>query len=218
MVDMVGQNRVDLASVLQRMPPGAKQNFLAALNAKYPDFNQGQFGIEKKVGEKYTSGNVSDQLLAINTAREHMKTFGQLADALDNGDVKVLNKIGNELGLQFGSDKKSNFNIAAQAFGGEVGKAFDGAGVVAGERAEAQKNFNDAMSKGQFKGAIKTVDALLAGKQKSAQDSYNAGRQGKPNFGNGGAAQEPTATGPGGHKIAFRQGKWVDAATGEPVK
>ena len=28
----------------------------------------------------------------------------------------------------------------------------------------------------------------------------------------GGNAGEPTATGPGGHKIAYRNGRWVDAA------
>jgi hypothetical protein len=143
----------------------------------------------KKVQEKYTSGNVSDQLLAIGTAREHMKLFGRLADALDTNDTQLLNTIGQQVGVQFGSDKKTNFDIAAQAFGGEVGKAFDGAGVVAGEREQAQKNFRSQMSKGQFRGAIQTVDSLLAGKQKSAKDAYEVTRKGQPNFGDQSGAQ-----------------------------
>jgi hypothetical protein len=183
MIDMVGQGRVDLATALQRVGPGAKDAFLKQLDAKYPGYSQATYGVEKKVEEKFTSGNVSDQLMAINTAREHMKTFRSLADALDNTDVQALNKLGNAFGVQFGSDKATNFRIAAQAFGGEVGKAFDGAGVVAGEREQAEKNFNDAMAKGQFKGAIETVDKLLAGKQKSAKETYEQNKQGKPNFG-----------------------------------
>jgi hypothetical protein len=41
--------------------------------------------------------------------------------------------------------------------------------------------------------------------------AQTAGRQ-------GGGQQEVTATGPGGHKIAYRGGKWVDAATGNPIQ
>ncbi len=184
--------------VSARTPMSVKQDLLAEVKGIKPDFNSGDFSVEQKVKEKYTSGNVGDQLLAIGTAREHMKTFGALADALNNGNVQKINQIGNELGLQFGSDAKTNFNIAAQAFGGEVGKAFDGAGVVAGEREEAQKNFNDAMSKGQFKGAIQTVDNLLAGKQKAAKEAYGQGVQAKPNFGGGAAQSGASATQPAG--------------------
>lgn len=33
-----------------------------------------------------------------------------------------------------------------------------------------------------------------------------------------GGAQEVTATGPNGHKIAYRGGRWVDAASGKPIQ
>jgi hypothetical protein len=168
-----------------RTPMSVKQSLLAEIKQLKPDFNSGDFDVEKKVREKFTSGNVADQLMAINTAREHMKTFRRLADALNNGNVQLLNKVGNEIGVQFGSDKATNMHIAAQAFGGEVGRAFDGAGVVASERKQAEDAYKDSLSKGQFSGAIDTVDELLAGKQRSAKQSYDTGREGKPNFGQG---------------------------------
>lgn len=195
MVDMVGQGRVDLQTALQRVPPQAKESFMSSLNAKYPGFNQSTYGIGKNVGEAFTAGPQGQQLTAINTAREHMKTFQALAEALDNGNMQASNQIGNALGVQFGNDKATNFKIAAQAFGGEVGKAFDGAGVTEGERKQAQGAFNPNMSPQQFRGAIQTVDSLLAGKQKSLQSSYESGRQGKPNFGGteAGRTQQPPA-------------------------
>lgn len=173
-------------AISARTPLSVKAAMAAEVKKLNPDFNTGDFDVEKKVRELYTSGPVAQQLLAINTAREHMKTFTEVAAALDNGDVQSLNKLGNALGIQFGSDKATNFRIAAQAFGGEVGRAFDGAGVIGAEREQAQNNFNAAMSKGQFKGAIQIVDKLLAGKQKSAQDTYEINKQGKPNFGSQG--------------------------------
>lgn len=185
MVDLVGNRQMDLATALSRMPPSAKETFAAALKDKYPDFNQGEFGVAKKVLEKYTSGNVSDQLLAIGTAREHMKTFGALADALNNNDTQAVNKLGNTLGVQFGSDKVGNAKIAASALSGELGRAFDGAGVVGSERQEWEQKLAPYLSSGQFAGAIKTADALLAGKQHSAEQSFNSGIKAKPNFGGG---------------------------------
>lgn len=191
-VKMVGDGKVDLPTMMARLPAGARQTFLSDVNAYNPTYSQSTYGVEKKVEQKFTSGNVSDQLMAIGTAREHMKTFSRLADALKNGDMQALNQIGNALGIQFGSDKATNFKIAAQAFGGEVGRAFEGAGVVAGERKEAENNFNAAMANGQFKGAINTVDELLAGKQRSAKQAYDSARQGKPNFGNQSTPSAPT--------------------------
>lgn len=187
-------SQLKLADVLPpRAPASVRQAALNQILAKYPDFSSSDYDVSKKVKEQYTSGDVGRQLLAINTAREHMKTFGSLADALDNGNTAQLNKIGNEFGIQFGSDKATNFKIAAQAFGGEVGKALDGSGVTAGEREQAQSAFNPNMSPAQFRGAVATVDALLAGKQKAAQETYNAGtKTAKPNFGGGSQGGGPT--------------------------
>lgn len=193
--------KLKLADVLPaRAPASVRQAALNQILAKHPDFASSDYDVEKKVAENATSGGLSQQLMAINTARNHMQTFSKLADALDNGNVQAVNKLGNLIGVQFGSDKATNLQIAAKAFGGEVGKAFDGAGVTAGERADAEKQLSEASSPAQFKGAIQTVDELLSGKQKSAQQSYNVGRQGKPNFGgaNGGGGQANSGAPPAG--------------------
>lgn len=186
----------DIVSV--RTPMSVKTALLNEVKGIKPDYNSGDFEVEQGVKKQATSGQVGQQLLAIGTAREHMKLFSQLADALDSGNVQALNKIGNAFGIEFGSDKATNFKIAQQAFGGEVGKALDGAGVVAGEREQAQKAFDAAMSKGQFKGAVQTVDKLLAGKQKAAHDWFDQGVQAKPNFGQESAAPAAQSQ---GHKV-----------------
>lgn len=218
MIDDVGQGRMDLNTALSRVPPAGKAQFTKELAAKYPNYNQQTYGVAKNASEAFTSGDQGKQLTAINTVREHVPVFRQLAEALDNGDVQAINKIGNTVGINFGSDKATNFRIAGQAFGGEVGKALDGAGVTEGERKSAQEAFSSAMSRQQFEGALKTVDALLAGKQRSLKQSYDQSQQGKPNFGGEqGAPATHTATGPNGHKIKVVNGRWVDAQTGAPI-
>jgi hypothetical protein len=169
--------------VSARTPMSVKSAILAEVKSIKPDFNSGDFQVEQNARNEAVSGSVGKQLLAIGTAREHMKTFSALADALDNSDGQALNKLGNALGVQFGSDKATNLAIASQAFGGEVGRAFDGAGVIGKEREQASAAYANYLSKGQFKGAVQTVDQLLAGKQKAAHQWFDQAVQGKPDFG-----------------------------------
>lgn len=171
-----------------RTPMAIKQQFAAEVHQANPQFNSGDFTVEQKAREAFTSGNYSQQLTSINTAREHMKTFTSLANALDNGDVQGMNKIGNAFGVQFGSDKVTNFNIAKQAFSSEVGKAFAGASVAEGDRKEIGEQISAASSPAQLRGVAKTADALLAGKQTALQQTYKQSQQGSPNFGGGAAA------------------------------
>ncbi len=196
-----------------RTPMSVKQQFAAEVKAINPQFNSGDFTVEQKAREAFTSGNYSQQLNAINTAREHMKTFSQLADALSNNDVQSLNKIGNAFGVQFGSDRATNFQIASQAFGGEVGKAFEGAGVTQSERDSASKSFSPNMSPGQLKGAAMTVDRLLAGKQTALQQTYDQSQKAKPNFGSSSSAAPSgfTVTAPNGKVYTFKDQGSADA-------
>jgi hypothetical protein len=193
--------------VSSRTPMATKQAILAEVKGIKPDFNSGDFEVEQKVKQDATSGTVGKQLLAIGTAREHMKQFSILADALDNSDSQLYNKIGNALGIQFGSDKATNLKIASQAFGGEVGRAFDGAGVIGKERETASAAYADYLSKGQFKGAVQTVDKLLAGKQQAAHDWFDKGVQAKPDFGQ--SAQTPGTPPPGASHAVIVNGRTV---------
>src|SRR5262249_43629476 len=120
-VQAVAAGRMKIGDVITpRTPLPARKRFLAAVMNVNPQFNSADFDIEKGVRKAFTSGSYSQNLNAINTAREHMGTFFKSAQELNNGSVRALNALGNALSLQFGSDKVSNFNIAKQFFSGEV--------------------------------------------------------------------------------------------------
>jgi len=160
--------------------------------------NKIQYGAATAEEKAFTSGSQGQQLTAINTARNHMQTFKDTADALHNDNLLLANRLGNTLGMQFGSDKATNFNIARSAFAGEVGKAFAGANVGVSDRQELIDKISAASSPAQLKGYADTADKLLEGKQKSLKDSYQQGMQGKPNFGGGGGGAPIFARDPQG--------------------
>jgi hypothetical protein len=167
--------------------------------------NKMAYGTETAEQKAFTSGSQGQQLTAINTARNHMQTFKDTADALDNNNFLKANQIGNYLGMQFGSDKATNFNIAKSAFAGEVGKAFAGANVGVQDRQELMDKISAASSPAQLKGYADTADKLLEGKQKSLKQSYDQAMKGQPNFG-GNASETKTYQ---GHTYAKQSdGSW----------
>ena len=178
-------------------------------------------GYRRKLQEEFTSGDAARSLTAFNTAIEHAKQLDAATDALDNGNVRALNAIGNQLGYQFGSDKTTNFNVIKNALSGEISKVFKGGGATDAEIEQVQKPFSTANSPAQLKGAIAAAETLMASKRDALQQQYESGRQGKPNFGTeqqaqhkaGGAAQGlpegKTGTGSDGKKYIVKDGKWA---------
>ena len=124
----------------------------------------------------------------------------QAADALDNGDVRGLNAIGNQLGYQFGSDKTTNFNVIKNALSGEISKVFKGGQATDAEIKQVEQPFSSANSPAQLKGAIDNAVALMNSKRNALQQQYQAGVQAKPNFGGGQAAQQAVQQ-TTGHKL-----------------
>ncbi len=170
-----------------RTPMSVKEQFAAEVRAIKPDFNSGDFAVEQKVKQSFTSGTYSQQLNAINTARQHMQTFKDMANALDNGSSQALNSVKNAWNTQFGSDAPTNFTIAKDAFSGEIGKALAGAGVTQGDRNKVEEAIKASESPKQLLGAANTADALLAGKQTALKSTFNQGMKAQPNFGEQGA-------------------------------
>jgi hypothetical protein len=170
-------------AVSARWPLATKAAFAAEVKSINPNFNSGDFDVEKKVREDFTSGTDSNTLNSINRAREHMQVFLQTAKDLDNGNVQAFNRLGKAFETQFGSDKATNLSIAKQAFSSEVGKAFAGASVAEGDRKEIGSQISSASSFQQLAGVARTADQLLAGAQKVLKQKYDQGTQGKPNFG-----------------------------------
>ncbi len=166
-----------------RTPQTVKEALLKEIKQINPNFNSGDFSIEQRVKEEFTSGAAAQNLTAFNTAIEHAKQLQGAADALQNGDAVALNKLGNQLGYQFGSDKMTNFNVIKNALTGEISKVFKGGQATDAEIKAVQDPFNAANSPAQLKGAIENAVKLMNSKRDALKQQYQSGVQAKPNFG-----------------------------------
>jgi hypothetical protein len=192
-----------------RTPMSVKQSLLQEVKGINPQFNSGDFSIEQAVKKQFTSGDAAKNLTAFNTAIEHANQLGQAADALNNGNMPTLNKIGNALGYQFGSDKMTNFNVIKNALAGEISKVFKGGQATDAEIKAVEEPFSSANSPAQLKGAINNAVKLMNSKRDALQQQYQQGVNAKPNFG-GGAKDQVSVTDPRGVTHVFPDQKSAD--------
>jgi hypothetical protein len=137
---------------------------VAAVKAVNPNYNSGDHDIENSVRKYMTSGQGGATLTAASTLTHHLDLYDKAVDAVNNGDVKALNTIGNELGVQMGSDAQTNLNLIRQGVAMEAARVYTGG--VPGEAEITQ--FNNSLSGDgsprQMHGGAATVRAMMQGK------------------------------------------------------
>jgi hypothetical protein len=123
----------------------------------------------------FTSGVSSRRVTANNTAINHLETMNELADKLNNKDIRIVNAAGNAFEAATGQTAPTNFDAAKQLVAAEVIKAVVANGGGVKEREEAAQNFARANSPAQLKGVISTYKELLGGQLQSLEGQYKAG-------------------------------------------
>jgi hypothetical protein len=103
-------------------------------------------------------------------------------EALRNGDVRLLNQIGNDLGVQFGSDRATNFRIMANAYAREVTKALSGGHITDAEIKEQGATIPSNASPDQILGAVNSYKMLMQSKMNLRKLQFESGRQGRTTF------------------------------------
>lgn len=146
------------------------------------------FKTQQDAMKYFTTGQGASAMRQQETILHHAKVFEQIADALDNGNWQLANRLGAEVGAQFGDDKPTNLKIAANIFSAEVGKYLAGAQGSAEERAELAKLLPVFNSPSQFKGGLKTLSNLVEGQRKSWMRQRTAALSGKVTDEGGGNA------------------------------
>lgn len=135
--------------------PDATAEDLANFNAS--------MGKKTTAAKAFATGKQGQTVNSLNVGISHLGALQGYADALQNGNVQLLNQAGNAVKTQLGIAAPTNFNAAKQIVGDEVVKAIVGAGGTGGDREKAQSIISAASSPAQLAGAIKTVKTLMAG-------------------------------------------------------
>jgi len=125
--------------------------------------------------QKFNHGPEARQIKSFSVGIDHLNTLSDLADALNNGDVKLINSASNAVATQLGKPNANNFEAAKQIVADEIIKAVVGAGGGEGDRQAAQATISAANSPEQLKGVIDTYKKLMGGQLEGMKQQYETG-------------------------------------------
>lgn len=153
-----------------------RQKFIQDVLAYDPSYNPQDVGLRYKAQAAFLPGTkTGDTVRSFNTAVAHLDTLKELYTAVNNGDVKLFNKIKNEFQSQFGYAPPNTLNGVAQIVAGEVVKATVGSQNALGDREELRKTVDRDLSTMQATDVINKFQSLMGGQLHSLKFAYEQG-------------------------------------------
>lgn len=150
------------------------QRILGRVMEINPDYDSTTVDAKRKAARDFTSGPLGNALRSVATANAHLDQLGELADALQNGNMQVVNRVSNWYKQQTGEAAPTNFDGVRNIVGQEVVKAIVPAGGSLAERDEAAKAFSRANSPAQLKELIQHFRMVMGAQQKNLLEQRRA--------------------------------------------
>jgi hypothetical protein len=129
------------------------------LNPKFQETNYGNF---QKAEGNFGFGKNGDKIRDINSAMGHMGTMWDATNALQNGDVQLLNRIANSAGAAVGSTPAQTYKAIVHAVGPELTKVYITGSGTKEDRKTVEGDFSEALPPEQLRKNIQARAKLLS--------------------------------------------------------
>lgn len=157
---MIAQGKLAPLSGFALARPGGSA-IMARVSELAPDFDATTYGAKTKAARDFSTGTQGNAMRSFAVAGQHLDQLNTLVDALDNGNMQIVNKAANAYSAQTGSPAPTNFEAAKDVVGKEVIKAIVGSGGGVAERQELAHQMSQANSPAQLKGVIAQYTSLM---------------------------------------------------------
>lgn len=137
-----------------------------------PTYDQRRFNQTNRAITGWAQSPEGRATRSLSVVIEHLGTAEELGQALQNGNVQLLNQLKNTLKTQFGYAGPTNFEAAKQIVADEMTKAVIGGQIAEGDRQGLQRQISQANSPAQLEGAIHTFKELMGGQVIGLQHTY----------------------------------------------
>jgi hypothetical protein len=122
----------------------------------------------------FNTGKQGNAVRSFNVLLSHLDTLSNLSDALDNGNIQAVNRLGNAYATATGQAAPTNFNSVKHIVADEVVKAITGGAGALGDREESAKAIKDTNSPAQLKGVIQNIKQLSVGQLSGLEQQYQS--------------------------------------------
>ena len=151
--------------------PGAPETMARVMEIN-PDYQEARYPEVSKAMGAFGSGPQGNTIRSLNVGVQHLNLFDQAADALNNGDVRVLNSLKNTFQEQFGIAPPTTFDGLKQIVATEVEKAVAGGIGSAADRDRLINSLNRASSPAQLQSMTDGFRGLMVGQLAGLKNQY----------------------------------------------
>lgn len=148
------------------------QAIMARVMQINPSYDGGDYAAKANALRGFSTGKEGTALRSFSVAVDHLETLGHMADALNNGNMQVLNKVRNTWKQQTGAAAPTDFKAVKEIVGKEVVKAIIAGGGGVDERKEMSELMADAKSPQQLKGVVTHFLELMGAQRDGLLDQY----------------------------------------------
>ena len=161
-------------SARERNTP-AGQAVMAEVRKQYPEYKEYQYKVIGDAVNRFSTGKQGDTLRSIGTSMRHISTLEETVDALKNGDVAMLNRLGNVLQNELGlSSAPNDFDTIKGLVADEINKAVVGGAGTGGERQELQQKIKSSLKPETLASALKYLKELMGGQLLGLEYQYKS--------------------------------------------
>jgi hypothetical protein len=145
------------------------------VQAADPTYDAQQYKTKQGIETAFTAGLPSRTLKSINVVADHLKVLDSTIDALNNGDVKAFNQIGNAISTQMSVPAPTDFNAVKRIVADELAKAVIGGVGALGDRKSIDETINAASGPVALRSVINRYQQLMDGQRNGLSDQYKSG-------------------------------------------
>lgn len=193
-----------------------------------PQYDATIYTARQAARRTFASGPEAKNVTALNTVIGHLGTLNEMANALNNQDVRTVNMLTNTVKQELGDPSIVNFDTARQAVAEETMRVFRQVGASEHEAKIWADLISSKSSPSQLQGNISTLGHLLESRIKAIAQQYERTVQNSGNpaqvdpqnkavldklMGGGGANTGPqegqTGVSKSGRPTVYRNGQWV---------
>lgn len=140
-----------------------------------PNFKADDYKLQTAAVKAFNQGIQGNKVRSLNVVMDHFNTLEKAADALESGDVRLINTVSQFIQTQTGKPAPSNFNAVKEILADEIVAAVvPGVGALA-DRQAIKRTILAASSPEQIKGIVANYKELIGGQLNGLEQQYKAG-------------------------------------------
>jgi hypothetical protein len=143
-----------------------------AAKANGEEWDYKNYPTQQALMREATSGRMGREGASANVVLGHLAVLKDATLALKNSDVLLMNRVGNALGIQLGSNLATNYKTIVNRVAPELVQAYVGTGGEMSDRKEAKEDFWYNASPDQALGAISVSAKLLDSKIQAMESRW----------------------------------------------